>query len=152
MKKLAKKVTKKVSKKVTKKVVVKRKTKKVITRKVSNKKNPSDFLNLPSFDSENGKYVLLTSFEVQFEREMRELGDRLYHSYDYEINNILKWHFGNSNLVGDGYINLMPLSKFKEIVTKSLTRTFETNQNIPRALNKTFRNISSNVKLIDTGN
>ena len=133
MKKLAKKVTKKVSKKVTKKVVVKRKTKKVITRKV-------------------GKYVLLTSFEVQFEREMRELGDRLYHSYDYEINNILKWHFGNSNLVGDGYINLMPLSKFKEIVTKSLTRTFETNQNIPRALNKTFRNISSNVKLIDTGN
>lgn len=152
MKKLAKKITKKVSKKVTKKKAVQRKvTKKSIKKKVT-KRNPLDY-KLPVFESEKGKYIKLSDFEFQFIRELSSIvGGHNYYQHDYEIDNILKWGLGNSNLVSSGVKNLISLKLFKDIMSVGLPKAFSNPKNEIKAYHNTLDRIPDDVKLIDTGN
>ena len=148
MKKLAKKATKKVSKKVTKKKVTKRK----VAKKKVTKRNPLDY-KLPVFESEKGKYIKLSDFEFQFIRELSSIvGGHNYYQHDYEIDNILKWGLGNSNLVSSGVKNLISLKLFKDIMSVGLPKAFSNPKNEIKAYHNTLDRIPDDVKLIDTGN
>lgn len=143
MKKLAKKATKKVTKKVTKRKVAKKKV---------TKRNPSNY-KLPVFESEKGKYIKLSDFEFQFIRELSSIvGNNNYYQHDYEIDNILKWGLGNSNLVSSGIKNLISLKLFKDIMSAGLPNAFSNPKNEIEAYRNTLDRIPDDVKLIDTGN
>lgn len=148
MKKAAKKVSKKVTKKVTKKKVTKRK----VAKKKVTKRNPSNY-KLPVFESEKGKYIKLSDFEFQFIRELSSIvGNNNYYQHDYEIDNILKWGLGNSNLVSSGIKNLISLKLFKDIMSAGLPNAWSNPKNEIEAYHNTLDRISNDVKLIDTGN
>jgi len=143
LKKLAKKATKKVTKKVTKRKVAKKKV---------TKRNPSNY-KLPVFESEKGKYIKLSDFEFQFIRELSSIvGNNNYYQHDYEIDNILKWGLGNSNLVSSGIKNLISLKLFKDIMSAGLPNAFSNPKNEIEAYRNTLDRIPDDVKLIDTGN
>jgi hypothetical protein len=142
-------IQRKAPKKATKKKVLKRK----VTKKKVTKHNPLDY-TLPVFESEKGKYIKLSDFKFQFDREIKHLGDRGDYEYGYEINNMVNYNSGIRLLVGFEIIDLITLIRFKELLIKGFKRLdlLDVDSTVDDALNETFGRIPNNVKLIDIEN